>query len=233
MSRATLFSSLCAAALATLASIPLASAAPITTNPGPLNGSGLGSSAIFAYSDAADRSYTYLQGFDSNNPIFTNHNPGADAIGTTKSLGVLSGPQVFGLNNTSQGNNFLANVADGQGNFHALYSSSCTSLATCNTIFAATYNVGALGTAASTAISTFFAANPTANLIFVGWEDRTAPQGSDFDYNDLIFAFSNLNRPEGGGVPEPSTLLLVGGSLLGLGLLRRRKKARVGARTET
>lgn len=52
-------------------------------------------------------------------------------------------------------------------------------------------------------------ARPVSGLL--GWsaasgnrgsdEDRTGAQGSDFDYSDLIFAFTNLSRP----APEPTT----------------------------
>ena len=76
------------------------------------------------------------------NPIFTNNN--GDPIGLTKPLGVLSGSVVFGLNNLTTGTNFLANAPDAQGNFHAFYTGTCNSVASCNTQYAV-FNEGTLG----------------------------------------------------------------------------------------
>ncbi len=61
----------------------------------------------------------------------------------------------------------------------------------------------------------------------VGWEDLLG--GGDRDYNDLIFEFSNTTT-EGSpqenplATPEPSTMILFGSGLLGLGAWRLRKK---------
>lgn len=194
---------------------------PITTNPGPLNGSGLASSAIFAFADAADQSVLNLvMPAFGGNPIFTNND--GDPIGLTKSLGNLSGPVVFGLNNLTTGTNFLANAPDAQGVFHAFYSGTCNSAASCNAQYAV-FNEGALAASVVTSINNLLTADPTTMFTIVGWEDLTGPQGSDFDYNDLIFIFSNLAATP--AVPEPTTLALLGVGLAGLGLARRRRKA--------
>ena len=67
----------------------------------------------------------------------------------------------------------------------------------------------------------------------VGWEDLLG--GGDLDYNDLVFDFSNVST-EGDEIPgsedpgklianpEPSTMILFGSGLLGLGAWRLRKK---------
>lgn len=68
----------------------------------------------------------------------------------------------------------------------------------------------------------------------VGWEDQAG--GGDRDYNDLVFDFTNTETVAGttdttdignSGViqnPEPTTIILFGSGLLGLGAWRLRKK---------
>ena len=59
----------------------------------------------------------------------------------------------------------------------------------------------------------------------VGFEDMT--QGSDFDYNDAVFAIRGVST-----VPEPLTVTLVATGLVGIGAIRRqRAAARAGRRT--
>jgi hypothetical protein len=175
---------------------------PSTINPGALLGSGFNSDAFFVFSDAGDTSGLNLVGFGSN-PIFLNS---AASPGDTVNLGPLSGPQVFGLDNLTTGTSFLANVPDPDGNFHAFYTTNY-----------ADFGVGALDPAVAAALAGLPAGT---SVTFIGWEDLTAGQGSDWDYNDLIFAFSNLSVIS---TPEPTTLSLLSAGVIALGFLRRRK----------
>ena len=54
---------------------------------------------------------------------------------------------------------------------------------------------------------------------FIGMEDLAANQGSDFDYNDDQFVFTNIATNV---VPEPSMLILCSGLLSLLPVARRR-----------
>ncbi|MBI4873190.1 MAG: PEP-CTERM sorting domain-containing protein [Acidobacteria bacterium] len=60
----------------------------------------------------------------------------------------------------------------------------------------------------------------TQDLYYIGVEDTLVGRdfaGGDRDYNDMIFSLKNTPQ-----VPEPSTVLLLGTVVLGLGLLRLR-----------
>ena len=201
-----------AAALGCLvAAFGAAQAGPITTPPPPLVALGGDVKAVFVVSKANDKSALRLLDLGST-LIFCNKaitgTCAANAVGDVKDLGVLSGSLLFTLHDRTTGITYDSANPDSFGDYHVDIRTSYTYT-----------GVPAL----SPSLVALLASLP--NVTYVAFEDRQANNGSDFDYNDLIFAFSNTRPDHGPGVPEPLTLSLLGAGLLGAFGLRRRKKA--------
>jgi hypothetical protein len=200
-----------AAGIGLLMSAGMAQAAPITTPPPSLVAFG-DVTAVYIFADAADTSILNELMPAAIAQIFCNHasgSCGANVSGDIKDLGVQSGAMTFSLQNVTRTTTFTNSAADGDGNYHALITSNY-----------ADFGLGALPGAAVTAL-----AGLSGSVTYVGWEDKTLAQGSDFDYNDLIFAFANTRATT--EVPEPLTLSLFGAGLAGAAWVgRRRMKAK-------
>ena len=205
--------SILAAGIGLLMSAAAAQAGPITTTPPTLTALG-NVTAVYVYANAADTSILNEVTLPIG-PIFCNH----DTVGCTGASSgdtfdlfppSQSGLIVFSLDNVTRGNLFTSDAADSDGNFHVLITSNFDD-----------FGVGALPGAAATALGSL-----SGSVTFVGWEDKTMGQGSDFDYNDLIFAFVNTRSGRDVDIPEPLTLSLFGAGLAGAAWVgRRRKKA--------
>jgi hypothetical protein len=201
--------SILAAGIGVAMSAAVAQAAPITTPPPTLNAFG-DVTAVYIFADAGDTSILNELTPQAIAQIFCNHSGGgctASASGDTEALfpPPQFGPMVFSLENITTGTTFTTNAADSDGNYHALITTNY-----------ADFGLGAVPAAAQTALNAL-----SGSITYIGWEDLTSGQGSDFDYNDLIFAFANTQLT---AVPEPLTLSLFGAGLAGAAWMHRRKK---------
>jgi hypothetical protein len=188
-----------------------AGAAPVTTPPPVISALGGNVTAFYIFADAGDSSILGLGAPSPTVPqIFCNHPTGACTTagmpGDLMSLGNRTGMLTFTLSNTTKGTMYDTVDADGDGIYHAMITTNF-----------ADFGVPAMSSELEALLAGY------SNVTFVGFEDRNMAEGSDWDYNDLIFAFSNTAPSENPGVPEPLTLSLLGAGLVGAFGLRRLK----------
>ena len=198
------------ASLGLILSAASAHAAPITTPPQELSAIG-NVTAVYVFADAGNTSILNELTPAAIAQIFCNHSTGGCTganPGDTMALGVQNGVMTFSLHNTNTGSTFFSDLPDSDGNYHVKISEDYSD-----------FGQGALPGAADTVISGLISSGMT--VTYIGWEDLAADQGSDFDYNDLIFALANTTTRK---VPEPMTLSLMGAGVAGAAWARRRKK---------
>jgi len=185
---------------------PAAWALPILDAPPPVSGLGADVEVVYVSAEAADQSEVFLSG-SSDTQLFRN-NAGNYSPGYTVDLGASSSPMVFGLHNLTTGTTFLSNARSSDGYFHARFSTNLNDIVP-----------GPLNSTISSQLASHSTAAP---VLYIGFEDLLSGQGSDFDYNDLVVAVTNVDPPE--ELPEPMSLALVCTGLAGLFLTRRRSR---------
>ena len=206
--------SILAAGIGLLMSAAAAQAVPITMAPPPLIANG-DVTAVYVFADALDASILNEITPQAIAQIFCNHSVSgctAASPGDTVALFPPSqfGSMVFSLENTTRGTTYFSNAADSDGNYHVRITDDYTD-----------FGLGVLTGPAAAAL-----AGLSGSITFVGWEDKNLAQNSDFDYNDLIFAFANTSITV---VPEPLTLSLFGVGLAGAAFAARRRGKKIKA----
>ena len=191
-------------------------ATPITTL-SPLSSNGSGVFAVYVFSEAADSLNLSEASPNGISNIFCNHSNGsctAAVIGQTVNLGNTDPGLIFSLTDVSVANIFRTDAFASDGYAHDLVSSTVDASDPGAVAAAyALYGQGALPSAAAASIAAL-GLSPETVVTFVAWEDRLH---GDYDYNDLIFAFTDPAV----AVTEPATLALFGMGLFGLAMFRR------------
>ena len=212
-----------AAALGLALMCTAATATPITTLT-PITSNGSDVYAVYVFSQAHDTLNLSEIAPNSISNIFCNKSNGgctASAIGETIHLGNTDPGIVFGLTDVTHSVSFATNALGPDGFAHDIVSATVDAgnAAAVAAAFA-TFGQGALDPAAAASIG-LLGETPGTIVTFVAWEDTLS---GDYDYNDLIFAFTDpIPR---GAVPEPMSLAMFGvGFVFLAGFSRRTRKA--------
>lgn len=207
-------------------------ASPIVGPPTPISSSGGSMTVVYAFADADDASLLAETVPNSIPVIFCNHPTPGCAVpsisGDTLPLGpTAAGPLVFTLQDFTAPALFDTTNANGiDGDAHDLVSATvfANDAAAVAAAFAI-YGVGPISPAAAASIAALGLLDPLTTMTFIGWEDRI---NGDYDYNDLIFGFTNIVQVP--RVPEPATLFLLGAGIAGVAGLGRMRLRRNGTK---
>src|SRR5882757_6018161 len=180
---------------------------PVTTLPS-LSSNGTGVYGVYISSEAGDTLTLSEVSPNSVSNMFCNHSFGgctASSAGQVVDLGATPPGVAFSLTDNSVANVFRTDALAADGYSHALASmtvdaSDPNAVATAYGIF----GQGQLPTDAAASIALLGQVAGTS-ITFVGWEDRLY---GDFDYNDLIFAFTDppVVSADASSVPEPASV---------------------------